>query len=107
MATRAAPTATRAPTTTLDEQSAAAATTTPATSSSATRVPPKKQDFVMYCHNVTLADGTLLDNDAPAPDFVVQTLEERTGITRPPNADRCSLSELKLFFSSGGVCVPK
>ena len=77
-----------------------------AASSTAATPPPKKQDFVMYCHNVTLADGTLLDNNAPAPDFVVETLEQRTGLTRPPNADTCSLSELKLFFSFGGTCLP-
>ena len=63
-------------------------------------IPP--QSFSIYCHNTTLADGTQLDNDNPAPEFMIATLEERTGIPRPENADKISVHQLNLHFMCGG-----
>ena len=59
------------------------------------------QGFSIYCHNTTLADGTTLNNSGPAPEFVIATLEERTGVQRPENASTCSLHELNLHFMLG------
>ena len=63
--------------------------------------------FIIMCHNTTLSDGTKLDNNQPAPEFVIATLEKRTGVSRPPDAERCSLSDVNLYFTSGGIIVPK
>ena len=56
------------------------------------------QGFSIWCHNTTLANGTQLDNEDPAPEFVILELERRTGIKRPPNAGTCSLHDLHLYF---------
>ena len=49
------------------------------------------QSFQIFCHNTTLADGTQLDNNDPAPEFVIASLEKTTGVQRPANAATCSL----------------
>ena len=63
----------------------------------------KPQGFTMWCHNTTLEDGTLLDNDEPAPEFILAALEERTGIKRPENAARMTLHQTQLHFTAGPV----
>ena len=63
--------------------------------------PLEPQSFSIYCHNTTLADGTQLNNDEPAPEFVIAELERTTGVQRPSNAAQCSLHELHLHFMMG------
>ena len=60
------------------------------------------QSFSIYCHNTTLADGTQLDNDDPAPEFIIASLEHTTGIKRPDDADKRPLHSLHLHFMNGG-----
>ena len=60
------------------------------------------QEFSVYCHNTTLADGTQLNNDEPAPEFIIAALEQQTKIKRPPNADQTPLHNLHLHFMMGG-----
>ena len=76
-----------------------------ATSTAATPPPPPKRDikpqgFQIYCHNTTLDDGTLLSNDEPTPEFIIEELEKRTGIARPDAA--LTLHETQLHFINGG-----
>jgi hypothetical protein len=61
------------------------------------------QGFQIFCHNTTLADGTSLDNHKPAPEFIIAALEQRTGVKRPANADKCNLHKLNLHFMAGGI----
>lgn len=94
----------------------------------------ERMGFVIWCANTVCEDGSELRNDAPvrgralctlaavhagavvlscsrlirrqAPEFVIATLEERTGIRRPDNASACRLDDINLFFTSGGAIVP-
>ena len=61
------------------------------------------QGFQIFCHNTTLEDGSSLDNNDPAPEFVIAALEKSTGVQRPANAHACSLHQLNLHFMSGGT----
>ena len=60
------------------------------------------QSFEVYCHNTTLADGTILNNHDQAPEFVIEALEARTGLKRPDNAESLSLHAMHLHFTTGG-----
>ena len=62
----------------------------------------KPQDFSIYCHRTTLADGTSLSNSDPAPEFIIAALEQRTGSSRPPDAATMSLEHLNLWFMGVG-----
>ncbi|KAL1495364.1 hypothetical protein AB1Y20_016733 [Prymnesium parvum] len=62
-------------------------------------------EFVINCGRTTLQDGTTLQNTERAPRFVIEGLEARTGISRPPEAERYTLEALELYFTSGGVLL--
>lgn len=67
-------------------------------------MPTKEQmDFNIGCGTTTLGDGTILDNKERAPLFIIEELERRTGLTRPAEAERYSLEDIELFFTSGGM----
>jgi len=93
----------------------------------------ERMGFVIWCSNTVCEDGTELDNAGPvrwpinaalarrvellqlslipplviqAPEFIIATLEERTGLARPDNAAQCRLDDINLFFTSGGAIVP-
>lgn len=50
--------------------------------------------------------GTVLDNDAPAPPDLIAWHEAKSSIKAPPEAKNWKLSELNLFFLSGGTFAP-
>lgn len=60
----------------------------------------KPQGFMIYCHRTTLDDGTSLDNKEPAPEWMIASLEKRTGRKRPSETN-VSLERLNLHFMSG------
>ena len=60
------------------------------------------QDFSIYCHRTTLADGSSLSNQDPAPEFIIAALEARTHKQRPPDAATATLERINLWFMSGG-----
>ena len=66
----------------------------------------QRMGFMIWCSNTVCDDGTELRNDGPAPEFIITTLEERTGLKRPPNAAACRLDDLNLYFTSGGAIMP-
>ena len=64
-------------------------------------------DFSIKCHNTLRADGTVLDNDAPPPPEFIAWHETKTSLRAPPEAKTWKLTDVNLFFMSGGVMTPK
>ena len=72
-------------------------------------MPPKKAsevDYKIACHHTLSADGTVLNNDEPAPPEFIAWHEAKTSLRAPPGAATWKLSEVNLFFLSGGAIAP-
>lgn len=67
----------------------------------------KEVDYKIACHHTLAQDGTVLNNDEPAPPEFIEWHEKKTKIRAPPEAATWKLSEVNLFFLSGGVMLPK
>lgn len=64
-------------------------------------------DYSIKCHNTLCADGTVLDNNAPAPPELIKWHEKKLGLTAPPEVSTWPLTDVNLYFLSGGQLLPK
>ena len=64
-------------------------------------------DYSIKCHNTLTADGTVLDNDKPAPPEFIAWHEAKTSLKAPPEAATWKLADVNLYFLSGGLMAPK
>lgn len=67
----------------------------------------KESDFKIACHNTVAADGTILDNEKPAPRAFLEWMAKRSpGVQVPAEAAEWPLRDVNLFYLSGGAIRP-